>query len=86
VLSPHDPRLVETLIGLGSVCSALARYREEEAYYQRAISIREKALGGRHVDTFRIVNKLAELSRKTVREGRTSLGQSDRHLGGCAWA
>src|SRR5262249_46845272 len=59
--SPNDPRLAETLVGLGSVCSALARYREAEAYYQRAISIREKALGGRHVDAVRVVNQLAEL-------------------------
>lgn len=61
VLGPTDSRLAETLIGIGSMCAALARFREAEGLYQRAILIRGKALGDQHPDTTRALNQVAGL-------------------------
>ena len=46
---PEDPRLANTLIGLGASLQAQRKYAEAEPLFERAVAIHEKALGPDHL-------------------------------------
>lgn len=65
-LKPLNSRLIATaqsLNNLGSLYIAQDNYAAAEPLYQRALKIRERALGPDHPDTATSLNNLAELYR-----------------------
>ena len=57
----QDRRLTDSLNNLASLYYAQGKYAQAEPLLQRALAIREKALGPEHPDVARSVNNLAEL-------------------------
>ena len=59
----QDPRLATSLNNLAVLYDAQGNYAQAEPFYQRAITIYEKALGPEHPDVAAAINNLAELYR-----------------------
>ncbi len=57
----RDPRYATTLNNLAFLYYAQGRYVEAEPLYQRALAIRENALGPEHPDVATSLNSLAKL-------------------------
>ncbi len=57
----QDPRLATSLNNLAVLYYAQGRYAQAEPLYQRALAIREKALGPEHPDVAQSLNNLAVL-------------------------
>ncbi len=57
----QDPRLATSLNNLAVLYNAQGRYAQAEPLYQRALAIREKALGPEHPDVAPSLNNLAVL-------------------------
>ena len=62
-----DVRLATSLNNLALLYKAQGRYAEAEPLYQRALAIREKALGPEHPDVATSLENYADLLRKTGR-------------------
>ncbi len=62
-----DVRLATSLNNLALLHKAQGRYAEAEPLYQRALAIREKALGPEHPDVATSLENYADLLRKTGR-------------------
>ena len=62
---------------------AQGRYAKAEPLYQRALAIREKALGPEHPDVATSLNNLAALyhAPRPIRQGRAALSALTRHPG-----
>lgn len=58
---PDDPRLATTLTNLTLLYRSQGKYADAEPLYDRALTIREKALGARHPHAAQSLNNLAEL-------------------------
>ena len=56
---PEDPRLAESLNGLGEVNRAQGKFDDAERAHKRALAIREKAQGPGHPDVAQSLNNLA---------------------------
>ncbi len=63
VFGEQDPRLATSLNNLAVLYDAQGNYAQAEPFYQRAITIYEKALGPEHRDVAAAINNLAELYR-----------------------
>ncbi len=59
----QDPRLATSLNNLAVLYVAQGNYAQAEPFFQRAITIYEKALGPEHPDVAAAINNLAELYR-----------------------
>ena len=58
---PADRRLAASLNNLAAIFDAQGKYAEAEPLHQRALAIREKALGSEHPDVAQSLNNLAEV-------------------------
>jgi tetratricopeptide (TPR) repeat protein len=68
VYGPRHLEVAKAAERLARLCAKDGKYAQAGAYYDQALSIREKAQGGEHKDILPLLDEYAAMLRKTPRK------------------